>query len=434
VALSDIQHIVVLVMENRSFDHLLGYKFGDATKRTNTRHLPHGGTATFSAMKLTTPRFTPGPDHKYNHVAKQLSGKDGEPMSGFIDDYASVDGVKFPEFVMGYYDRETVKTYEYFANNFLVVDDWFCSVPGPTLPNRCFLLAGHSAGIVKNVHLGLHLLTRGEKTVFDLLSEGGVSWRSYYHDVPFLWLFKRHTLSKENTFKIEQFYADAAAGTLPSVSWIDPNFTLQSAIHLPNGARFPDAACDDHPPADITRGQELARDVFKALRASSAWERTLFILTYDEHGGFYDSVSPPVREQLAPDNDEKFHRFGVRVPTFLISPWVEQGVLSSSRPEWLGPYEHTSILRTIVERFCPSANTQGLKERYAGARSVAHLLQATARDVGPMPDIEFPRPDNPPRLAVGGRFQEPTEIGDVDQPGEFHRLMAGLLDLAAKQA
>ncbi|MGC4087984.1 MAG: alkaline phosphatase family protein [Polyangiaceae bacterium] len=427
MSLSRIDHVVVLVMENRSFDHLLGYRFG--------AQRPAG------AMKLDSPRFTPGPKHTYRHVARQLAVKNGVPtMSGFAQDYGSIDGVTHPEMALGFYDRDTVKTYDYFAHNYLVCDRWFCSVPGPTLPNRCFLLGGHSAGITENVHLGLHLLTHELPTIFDLLSQQGVSWRSYYHDAPFLWLYRQHLLKRDNIRKVDEFYSDAANGTLPSVSWIDPNFTLQSALHLPGDPilpedpTLPDAANDDHPPADITRGQKLALNVYQALRSSPQWDKTLFILTYDEHGGFYDSVPPPLHPERAPDADKHFHRFGVRVPTFLISPWVQKGVRSSALPAAASTeFEHTSIIRTIVERFCPTADTKLLKQRFATAASLRGLLEdsATARDAAP--SLAFTSPPQQLRSAVGGISRTPAELRLMEQPGDFHKLMAGLAALAARE-
>jgi phospholipase C len=430
MSFENIEHIVVLVMENRSFDHLLGYRFNTGSKHTNPKKLADGAARQVAGLKLQAPRFSPGPHHTYEHVARQLAvGPDGTPtMSGFVDDYAAVFGVTLPEMVMGYYDQETLPIYDYLAENYLVCDRWFCSVPGPTLPNRCFLFAGHSDGIVDNTHLAFHLLTHRVETVFEHLSANKVSWRSYYHDVPSLRFFKQFTLSLEHTSKMDQFYADAERGQLPSVSWIDPNFTVQGAVPLPGGIYVPDRANDDHPPADIRRGQQLVASVYGALRKNLAqWEKTLFILTYDEHGGFYDHVPPPTHDNLAPFNNRLFSRFGVRVPTFLISPWVSKGARTSDLSCCRGvDYEHTSIAKTILDRFCPWADVSAMGERLAGARSLRDVIENSKRDVSPppIPDVESP-PDRP-RLAVGGMSAIPADLGVAEPATDFHRLVAGL--------
>lgn len=428
MTLNNIDHIVVLVMENRSFSHLLGYRFG--------------GLAA-GAIPLASPRFTPGPAHTYRHVKTQLAVENGVPtMGGFVEDYGLVDGVVVPEMVQGYYDQETVQAYDYFASNYLVCDRWFSAVPGPTLPNRCFLLAGHSDGIVENAHMLFHLVSHGMPTLFELLTQNGIEWRSYYHDAPFLWLFKQHLLKRDNIRKIDEFIRDAAQGNLKSVSFIDPNFTLQGALHLPfdpimpGDPTLPDAANDDHPPADILRGQKLAFDVYRTLRASPQWPRTLLIITYDEHGGFYDPVPPPLRPERAPKGNSAFDRFGVRVPAFLISEWVPKGVTTSA----LGgaanvDYEHTSIAKTIVDRFCPGADVSSLLDRFAGAPSLAPLLTGTAlsRAAAPVLNVTVPTV-GASRLAVGGASREPAELSIVEQPGDFHGIMSGLAALAASNS
>jgi phospholipase C len=438
MSLENIDHIVVLVMENRSFDHMLGYRFGNASERVNPKKLDGSVTTDVRPMRLEAPRFTPGPHHTYPHVARQLAVvSDGmATMRGFVDDYATVSGVRFPEMAMGYYDQTFVPVYDYFADNYLVCDRWFCSVPGPTLPNRCFLFAGHSDGIVDNIQLGLHLLTHRVETIFDHLSAHDVSWNSYYHDVPSLRFFKQFTASLDRIRKIDQFYRDAEQGSLPSVSWIDPNFTVQSAFPLPGQLRFPDAANDDHPPADIRDGQRLVLNVYSALRKNEAqWAKTLFIVTYDEHGGFYDHVPPPVQEHRAPFNNRLFSRFGVRVPTFLVSPWVQKGAKSSDLASAQGiDFEHTSIPKTIMDRFCPSADLSAMGERIGTAPSLQSLLSTSAQPMASAGSITptLPQLEADDRLAVGGAFNVPSTLDDTDHGTDFHHLVAALGAHAAK--
>jgi phospholipase C len=418
MSFEDIEHIVVLVLENRSFDHLLGYRFDVDADGGNLKRLPDGSPR----PRLQAPRFTPGPHHTYDHVFRQLAVDSAgvATMSGFIEDYATIPGVVFPEMVMGYYDQDVLSVYDYLATNYLVCDRWFCSVPGPTLPNRCFLFAGHSDGIVDNTHLALHLLTHRVETLFDHLTAHNVSWRSYYHDIPSLRFFKQFTVSLDHVRKIEQFYLDAEYGRLPSVSWLDPNFTVQSAIPLPGGILMPDRSNDDHPPADIRRGQDLVASVYRALRNNAKWANTLLIVTYDEHGGFYDHVPPPIRDELAPFNNRLFSRFGVRVPTFVISPWVAKGTTSSE------VFEHTSIAKTIFDRFCPWADISAMGERVRGAKSLRTVIESARRDAAAdaAPTVNVPLNEEA-RLAVGGMAKTPVEF-NYQEPSDFQRLVAGL--------
>jgi phospholipase C len=138
--------------------------------------------------------------------------------------------------------------------------------------------------------------------------------------------------------RIPSFLEDAAAGTLQAVSWIDPAFTNFNPLGFPVN--------DDHPPADVKDGQDLVLAAYNALAASPQWDRSLLVIVYDENGGFYDHVPPP---QAADDEPEMFGRYGVRVPAIVVSPWVEARAVSSTL------FDHTSIIKTILQRFCPSA-------------------------------------------------------------------------------
>ena len=173
----------------------------------------------------------------------------------------------------------------------------------------------------------------------------------------------------QDRHRAASFLEDAARGTLPSVSWIDPNFSNFNPIGFqPN---------DDHAPADIKDGQELVLAVYHALAAGPQWEKTMLVIFYDEHGGFYDHVPPPA----APDDNRRvFGRYGVRVPALIVSPWIEPGSVSTT------VFDHTSIIKTILLRFAPDALGQpqtAPRPARPGRPRRAPALPRDARGAGP---------------------------------------------------
>jgi phospholipase C len=232
--------------------------------------------------------------------------------------------------------------YDYLGGEYCVCDRWFCSVPGATWPNRLYALTGQSQGRKD---------PQGKVPWYDLpsfpryLDRYGVSWRWYTHDVATLRFSDgRYRLGHAGNFTYfdrrsllnrHSFLDDAAAGRLPAVSWIDPNFV---------DVRFigPSSSNDDHPPSDVMAGQELVLKLYNALRNSPQWDSTLLVITYDEHGGFYDHVPAP----RAPDELPHMRRYGPRVPALIVSPLVARKSVSSV------VFDHTSIVKTILLRFC----------------------------------------------------------------------------------
>lgn len=330
-----IDHIVVLMLENRSFDNILGALSLPPARgglgRTDVNGLrgneanQYNG-ASYPVFPLGSTRFHDGPCHESACVERQLRHDNG----GFVFDFEGVRQAEPLGAVMGYTPTTMLPVYEFLSKEFVVCDRWHSSVPGPTWPNRLYSLAGQSDGQHNNSmpHVGY-----GLKTIFEHLHDFGVSWGYYAHDrvFSFLRVFRRFLASSEIR-PFSQFYQDAAAGELPSVVWLEPEF----------GTRPGTVSNDDHPPGDLLPGQQLVGKVYDALRASPAWPRTVFILTYDEHGGFYDHVVPPA----AADDRADFRQYGLRVPAFLISPLVPRGAVASQL------LDHTSILKTILERFC----------------------------------------------------------------------------------
>ena len=416
--LQHIDHIVVLMLENSSFDHMLGYLSleggrsdvdglgpGVANIAAGREYLAH------RLARTSLPNELWDPDHSASATDRQINGG---TMDGFAASYASTlaaRGVQSPDpgVVMGYFNASDLPVYDHLAEHFCVCDRWHSSVPGATWPNRLYAVAGSADG------------SRDDKTPAPLydkhsfvrhLEAAGVSWRWYSYDIGTLrcvdgdYLLGHHdhfayvqrlkltweARAEELAFVDEtgaSFLEDAARGRLPAVSWIDPNFKdLNLVGSAPN---------DDHPPSDVEQGQELALLVYNALAAGPAWERTLLLVVYDEHGGFFDHVAPP---ELPPDDDPAtFSRYGVRVPALVVSPWLRPRSVSNVL------YDHTSIIKTILRRFCPSE----LGKLPAG-RALIHWLErghphymgrrvAAAADLGDLLDLAQPRPA-PDRAAL----------------------------------
>jgi phospholipase C len=374
--LANIDHIVVLMMENRSFDHMLGYLTqdsnrkdvdglgGDEKNRFRDRDIP--------SFALTDTVFEKGPCHEHDCVVNQVNGGN---LDGFVADYAhhrEKDGVS-PREVMGHYTARQVPVYDFLAKEFLICQRWFASHPGPTFPNRFYTLTGRlnrdGTGRLEfdNPH-SVDFRPVFTRTIFDHLTEHNVSWHYYEQGYCFLRLFDRYTLDDELIVEFgdpkKGFIASARAGTLPSVSFIDPDF-----IDVPPGN-------DDGPPADIANGQHLVGEIVRAVMTGPRWNKTLLVITYDEHGGFFDHVPPPAAIPVSAINE-----YGVRVPAFVISPWVDRGKVSDTL------FDHTSIAKTIARRFM-SAKPPDMGARMAAANDLSAVMRETVRT--DRPSIEVP--------------------------------------------
>ena len=409
--LDKIDHVVVVMLENRSFDHMLGYLSLSGRRpeidglRPGLANQYQGCTYPVHHLDVTT--LGMDPDHSSGAIDEQVAGGH---MSGFVASAAATlagraDDRGDPGCVMGHYDRADVPVYDHLAEEFAVCDRWFSSVPGSTLPNRLYALCGVAAGSRDDRPLHVPPLYHQPSFVRHLDARN-ISWRWYSFDPGTLRLADAHYLlghhqrfgyfSKtglpwKTAFdiscnpKIPSFLEDAAAGTLRSVSWIDPAFTNFNPLGFPVN--------DDHPMADINDGQDLVLAVYDALASSPKWDRSLLVIVYDEHGGFYDHVPPP---QAADDEPEMFGRYGVRVPAIIVSPWLEPHTVSHTL------FDHTSIIKTILLRFCPGA----LDEQQAAMARRARLgpqypglRVAEASHLGELLTRTTPRPA-PPRDAL----------------------------------
>jgi phospholipase C len=369
--LEKIEHIVILMMENRSFDQMLGYL---ALEGHPVNGLRKGMTNSWGGRPYRVERLKDfsvevGPGHSHEDVLQQMGLDESTTptMTGFVRNYAGrLLGTRRLPDVMGYYTGEDLPVYDLLAREFCICDRWFSPVPGPTWPNRFFAYAGHSAGKLKNEP------PAQLKTIFDVLDTANVTWQYYSHDIAFIRTLPqfRRLGAGQGISKIGAFARALKSETLPAVSWIDPNFTLQEAVFHFGYSN------DDHPPADVRRGQNLVARVYNAIRQSAYWEKSLFVVVYDEHGGFFDHEPPPAA--ISPDGTPAFRQFGPRVPALLVSPWVARGAVDSTLRD------HTTLVKTILNRFVvgTAAGVVDLGARVSEAPDIGNALSESAPRAG----------------------------------------------------
>ncbi|MGC2415506.1 MAG: alkaline phosphatase family protein [Stellaceae bacterium] len=370
-----IAHVIVLALENRSFDHMLGAL---QAVKPEIDGVPPGGAPrsnqfegrAFPQQDGAARILVEDPRHETPHVLLQLKqDAGGNPNGGFVEDYAtSYPMLKDDDArreVMKYHARGTLPALHALAENFTVCDHWFSSVPGPTWTNRLFLMSGTSLGQVDMPGglMDLNLHWYDQPTIFDRLNETGVrNWAVYHGDTP-LSLLLTHQWEPGNAkcYKpMRDFFTDVAnprEGDFPAFAFIEP-------AYLEPGAN------DDHPSHDVLAGEALIASVYNALRANeNLWNTTLLVILFDEHGGFYDHVAPPAA--VPPDHHQEeytFDRLGVRVPALLVSPFAANTVFKEQ-------LDHTSLLKYLIEKW----RLGPLGERSAQARSFASALGGTAR-------------------------------------------------------
>ncbi len=323
---SGIEHIVVVMMENRSFDHLLGW-LPNADGRQGGLWYPDAGGA-FHPTHLLTPDYTGcghvDPDHSYLGARIQYNGG---AMDGFLREGQDT-------YPAGYYGEAARPFFNALARHYTTLDRSFCSMLGPTFPNRFFLHAAQTDRLSDTVAIATM------PTIWDRLAQAGVSHTYYYSNLPFIafWGLKYFPIAQPFT----RFFADAAAGTLPAVSFVDPKFTI-----VDDGT-----GNDDHPHADVRAGDAFLAQAFHAVANGPDWSSTVFIATYDEWGGFFDHVAPPravAPNRVDPDLVGGRALLGLRVPTVVASPW-SRGWAWWPRVHH-GTFDHTSILKLIEWRW-----------------------------------------------------------------------------------
>jgi len=472
-----IDHIVVVMMENRSFDHVLGYRAqlpghedsdglttgligvlesldpfafqdDDGIEKLVKYALRRLGTEsgiTPDAFGFKT-KFPADVGHSTDDVQTQLSaqlplpsGRQINSPQGFVQDFRTRVPKDSNEIymmdVLGYYEAKDLPFFTFLAENYAYCERYFCSHPGPTIPNRMYSLAGD----LQHDRNGEALINNGAENlalsralnIFDVLTRKRVSWRVYesFPSVTMLRMFARYATDNTSIAPLSRLRSDVALGDLPAVTVIDPR--MHSA---PRG--------DDHSPkADMFDGQRFLQDVYGTLRSNGAvWENTLLIITYDEHGGFYDHVPPPVADlrdievevnaggglsaSALPSASALLTGYGLRVPTFVVSPWAPAG----KGPDIV--LDHCSILKTILARFCGDTRPF-LSDRVDASLTFDAYLSAPAPrlDVPPTPPLAaLPAVTSATGIDTGPVSREQLSRDDVefdDLTGMFARLLLG---------
>jgi phospholipase C len=415
--------LIFIMMENRSFDHMLGdlprarrAAYDGVT--AGTSEPAFGGFAdrvrmvTASSIGLTT-RIATSPNHHYDHVLAQMGGARGT-MDGFARDVAL--RTDSPQVATCYYEEAQLPVYYRLVDEYKVCQRWFCAHPGPTWPNRWASLTGFTPALenfaVDDPRIGY--LT--DNTIFDTLSTAHVDWRYYESDLGIIRTYDRYRLDDTRVLPLydERDGLEAllkGGGPLPRVIFVEPNFVDLAPIRSAN---------DDHAPADLADGQDFIATICNWLWASPHWNRVALVITYDEHGGFYDHVPPPGTEaggaewidgrlgKLHPDGPTFM---GPRVPTFLVSPLVDAASISSV------VFDHTSIVKSILVHNRAKIAEPTLASFGQRVSVSNHLGQALDRD--------DPRPPSPtpfelrPRGARATRDLPGWDERDAD-PRDFH--------------
>jgi len=375
VGLDKLKHIVVLMMENRSFDHMLGALKAanpqiDGLDGTESNPDTKGNAALVQPLADFQGQLDPDPDHHFPGVDLQIFNGDTTPdraptMQGFVKSYfAQRKDVKHSRKIMYYFTPDKLPVLTTLANEFAVFNRWFSSIPGPTLCNRAFAHYGTSFG-----HVGMEVFYANQvfKSIYQRLEERGKTARIYYFDTKSSSLEVVNLLQHQPQFfgTFNQFLADCGNGALPDYSFIEPNYS----DHDGDGGEI--LASDQHPDHHVQEGERFIATVYNAVRQNQAlWESTALLVLYDEHGGIYDHVPPPaclpdgfVAQPDATGTGKPFlfDRLGVRVPAVLVSPWIARGtVVPSTRV-----FEHASIPATATKFLLGNLDDRSPREKAA---------------------------------------------------------------------
>jgi len=402
------EHLVVLMLENRSFDHMLGflkspsYQIEGLDPNNLATNDPSVGNVPIPVTNdaRTVNDLNPDPAHDFLNVNVQIFGNKsgttaGPLMRGFVRDYAAVsnDPARGPN-VMKCFTQQTLPVLSTLAKEFAVCDHWFSSVPGPTIPNRLFAHAAHSAGSATQDAI---LAPLKLKTIFEIIDDPNnpFSFRIYAGTVGgTILLANLYMIHHQDGFHpYEEFRSDCAHGDLPAYTFIEPRYDDDIA----NGV----FANSQHPDFPVDEGEALIADVYSAIRNSPLWPSTLLLIVYDEHGGIFDHVPPPA---LSPDlkfspvpasaNPAfQFDRLGVRVPAVFVSPRIKSGTILPQR------FDHCSIVATVRTLFCLDKKPFNWREAQAATfDNILNLSPANIRTdnvVLPAPFVSAGAPPQP---------------------------------------
>jgi len=429
--LERVEHIVVLMLENRSFDNLLGWLYDPANPAPFNRTPPTNfegvynknlSNSTTKGKKIPVGKGSdptnpfPDPGEAFEDVCEQIYGEKMPPaangtklalpavcnMQGFESNYETknLGNPGNAEMIMNGFTPAVVPVLSSLAYYYGVCDHWFASIPSQTLCNRSFMQAGTSSGYVNNGGGDGVLFINDTPTIFNLLSDAGKPWKVYcggWIITSLVLLTQRQVwdfaLQPGRFEHVSDFLADAQKpGGLPAYSFIEPNY-IDSIVHGPENDMHPESqAFQLFGHSNVEQGEKLVYQVYDAVRKSPDWDKILLLIVFDEHGGTYDHVCPPTSKDCAfaisPDDVEiprgqgggvgfKFDRLGVRVPAIVVSAYTPQGTILNTS------FDHTSALSTVVNCF-------GLPKAKLGKR------QEKAPDVSEALMQPTPRQDRPP--------------------------------------
>ncbi len=406
--LGKIQHVVQLMLENRSFDQMLGFLYHDAGNKSpsgqpfdgltgnETNPDEAGRPVQVFKIKATDPHpyLMPGadPGEGFQNTSYQLFSSD-DPAPGavptnqgfVVNFHAAIQSDISRHFedtlpgtdasaIMGMYPPELLPIMSGLAKGYAVCDQWFAAAPTQTIPNRAFAATATSQG-----HLDNHVKVFTCPSIFGSLTNKNVDWAifGYNRDPLTRQDFVDTQHADESHFgHFRDFQDRAASGKLPAYTFLEPSWSSTGN--------------SQHPNYDVSAGEQLIRDTYYAVRSGPAWESTLLIICYDEHGGNYDHVAPP--NDATPPGDGTigefgfdFTRFGVRIPALLVSPLIAPGTVFRAKT---GHIDHTSVLKTISQRW----GTKPLTKRDAAAASLGDVLTLThARTDDPIAGVQPPK-------------------------------------------
>lgn len=466
--MANVEHLVVLMLENRSFDNLLGWTWQETGNEPPVKLPPQNtapyqglepnpddsGTGTYwnptnlgffhgqppdrlfiqrGADDFTVP--TPDPEELFRHMTFQIFGPQPvlpstqNTMLGFYLDYldATKNDPSVAKQIMESYTPAQLPVLNTLAQQYAVCDAWFGSCPCQTWPNRSFVHTGTSNGRVNN-GLVPNPFDFDLPTIFNVIEERGVSW-GVYNDTRLISL-TRLQFPKLWSFGLEDHFHGlhhwkclAAAGELPTYSFLEPSFVFE-----PN---------DEHPPHDMRLGEQLLYDVYQAVATSPQWPQTLLVILFDENGGCSDHVTPPfgaVTPDAASNPGEDgftFDRFGPRIPAVLVSPWIAAGTVF--RTDNGTPYDHTSVLATIRDwlRIPPQDFLTSHRIPHAPTLDQVLTLDQPRQE---LPDVPPPAPgpraevsmDEPPNVLQDGMVlaAEAARLGRPLTPAEAAAIRA----------
>ena len=381
--LDSLKHIVVLMMENRSFDHMLGALKAqdpriDGLTGNESNPDTTGATVKVASKAQFQSQLDPDPDHHFPGVDLQIfNGDNSNPrvpnMQGFIKSYFQQQrDVKHSQKIMYYFTPDKLPVLTTLATEFAVFNGWFSSIPGPTICNRAFAHYGTSFG---KVGMDLFYVKEPFQSIYDRMvtAKPARTSKLYYYDQASSTMEIVNLLQHQSELfgTYDQFIADCSKGTLPDYSFVEPNYNDH------DGDAGAIIASDQHPDHHVQEGERFIASVYNAIRQNPGlWKTTALLVVYDEHGGIYDHVLPPACMKdgfVAQPNDTgtgrafEFDRLGVRVPAILVSPWIPKGTVVKGPQEPGGgrTFEHASIPATVTKLFLGDYDQRSPREKAA---------------------------------------------------------------------